>query len=310
MENTSMAKKKTGLPAKTTKRGPLSNAEKGTIKRLAGKQSAEQISGALNRPLDIVTRYLLEIETEPEDTALTLADELHQRPEWRKFKLQFNDEELSFFTYRYVQLMDQFGREDVTHTEEMQIFNLITVEILIDRNLQEQNTSHKVMTDLQSEIEIMSKNKDMTEHEMEMFLELNTQYDTARAGIKSASDRYKQLSDKQSSSFKELKSTRDQRVKVNENPANSFLGLLKQLNQADFARRAGREAEMMKRAADAEKKRLSRPHRYEDGMVDQPILTAETLIDDYDHDSVRALPRPDAGDGAGEDEPAAGECEG
>jgi hypothetical protein len=322
-----MATKKTGSPAKatkgrakpkpkplpkTTKRGPLSNAERGTIMSLAGKKSAEQIATSLNRPLSTIIDYLEAIDVEePKDNGLTLQQELRQRPEWKSFQRQFSPQELEFFSYRYVQLMDQFGREDVTHTEERQIFNLITVELLIDRNLEEQKVNHDVMVALQGELDVRTKQPDKTEEEMEMLLEIQTQYDNARAGAQSANVRWKDLSAKQSQIFKELKATRDQRVKVNENPANSFLGLLKQLNQAEFARRAGREAEMMRRAADAEKQRLIQPHRYEDGMVDQPILTAETLIDDYDRDSVRALPAPDQrpnedGDELGQaaDEPA------
>lgn len=288
-----MAKKKSGLPAKTTKPGPLSKEERGTIKRLIGKQSPEQMAKMLNRPISVIQKFLLSLEEEPEDVALSLTSELHRRPEWRKFQTQFTEDELSFFTYRYVQLMDQFGRENTTTTEEMQMFSLIQVEILIDRNLREQKVNDRVMLDLQQQIEEMSNIHNMEEEDINLLLELNTQYDTARAGAKSAADRFKQLSGQQSSTFKELKATRDQRVKVNDNPANSFLGLMKQLNDADFARQAGREAEMMRLAAETERTRLSQPHRYEDKVVDQPILTSETLIDDYEQ---YALPAPESGE--------------
>ena len=38
--------------------------------------------------------------------------------------------------------------------------------------------------------------------------------------------------------------------------------------------------EKMRLAMENEKKRLSEFHKYEDGEVDQPILTSETLISD------------------------------
>jgi hypothetical protein len=83
--------------------------------------------------------------------------------------------------------------------------------------------------------------------------------------------------------LKDLKGTREQRIKAIEDSKQTFASLVKQIaTDSDFRTRIGLDMEKMRLAAEKEKERLSEYHEYEDGTVDQPFLTPETLLRNED----------------------------
>jgi hypothetical protein len=83
--------------------------------------------------------------------------------------------------------------------------------------------------------------------------------------------------------LKDLKGTREQRIKAIEDSKQTFASLVKQIaTDGDFRTRIGLDMEKMRLAAEKEKERLSEYHEYEDGTVDQPFLTPETLLRNED----------------------------
>jgi len=51
------------------------------------------------------------------------------------------------------------------------------------------------------------------------------------------------------------------------------------MTNPDVTQKYGIEMEKMRLAMEAEKDRLSKYHKYQDGMIDQPFLNANTLKD-------------------------------
>jgi hypothetical protein len=83
--------------------------------------------------------------------------------------------------------------------------------------------------------------------------------------------------------LKDLKGTREQRIKAIEDSKQTFASLVKQIaTDSEFRSRIGLDMEKMRLAAEKEKERLSEYHEYEDGTVDQPFLTPETLLRNED----------------------------
>ncbi len=80
--------------------------------------------------------------------------------------------------------------------------------------------------------------------------------------------------------LKEMKATREQRVKRFEDSKTSFSGWMAYLiSNPDITRSYGLEMEKMRLAMEKEKGRLSQFHKYSDDMVDQPFLTPDTVKD-------------------------------
>jgi hypothetical protein len=108
-------------------------------------------------------------------------------------------------------------------------------------------------------------------------LNIETQLQAARASEQSHTNEYVKLQERYDNIMKSLKATRDQRVKDIASSRVNFLGLVKMLQQKEMQLREGRAAELMRIAGEKEHKRLGRLHEFEDGSVDRPILSADTV---------------------------------
>ena len=91
---------------------------------------------------------------------------------------------------------------------------------------------------------------------------------------------YRDLQTKKNSMLKEMKATREQRVKRIEDSKQNFTGWMAYLvANPEVTTEYGREMEMMRLAMEKEKQRLAQFHQYNDDTVDQPFLTPDTVKD-------------------------------
>jgi hypothetical protein len=80
--------------------------------------------------------------------------------------------------------------------------------------------------------------------------------------------------------LREMKGTREQRIKRLEDSKQSFTSWVAQLMlNPDLIKQYGTEMEKMKAAMNKERDRLATYHTYEDGQIDQPFLTPDTVKD-------------------------------
>jgi hypothetical protein len=183
----------------------------------------------------------------------------------------------------------------VTATEELQVFQVITLKILIDRTLEEQKVALDDMSATRAFIESM-RNVGVTSLSEDDAADLDKagdQYDAAKRTNKECAERYKIYSDKQDKMLSALKATRDQRIKILENSKGSILGIARLVMEEKQRAALGEEAGLMKRASEKEKQRLSKPHRFADGTIDQPILTPETVLGEKEIEGVEVTESPD-----------------
>ena len=79
--------------------------------------------------------------------------------------------------------------------------------------------------------------------------------------------------------FKDLKATREQRIAKLENNKSTMAGLIEKiLRDPDFFEEQGKNIEKMRISMNNELKRLGDYHKYDDGAIDIPFLTPETVI--------------------------------
>jgi hypothetical protein len=263
------------------KHGALSPAEKKTIQNLIAKGiKYEAIAKLLNRSTAQVLKEIEKVTGVQPEQSMTLVEQLTARPEWKQFEKQFTEEELQEFAHQYVQIVSaQFKDDTLLPTEELQVFQLITLKIQIDRTLSEQKQALTMMAAATAAIDKMQKSDLSVQKNREQMLIASESYSLGRNMNKECTDRYKIYSDKQDKMMRDLRSTREQRVKVVENSGGSILGLVRLLMDEDKRKIAGQEAAMQYTASVKEKERLSQPHKYDDGVVDQPLLTPETVED-------------------------------
>jgi hypothetical protein len=98
----------------------------------------------------------------------------------------------------------------------------------------------------------------------------------------SSSKEYRDMAARKEKMFHGLKSTREQRISEVENSKENMVGWIKLLiKQPELRRKLGLDMEKMRLATKIEYQRLSAYHTYQDGEVDQPILTSETVMEDH-----------------------------
>jgi len=261
------------------KTGRLSKTEWHYIEENADTMSPEEIAANLDREVEPIIRYLKRIgKTANKVQALTVQAEydIKSRPYWKELKLQFSEDELELFLYHWKQIVAQF-RKDVLATEELQIVDTIKLEVLMNRALREQQQSMNLVREIDAEIN-KEKEKPSERQDKEMIFSMERQIASLRAAKEALSREYKDLQTKKSGMYKDLKATREQRIQKLENTKSTMAGLIeKVLRDPDFFEEQGKYIEKMRMAMENEKDRLSDYHQYEDGTVDQPLLTPDTV---------------------------------
>lgn len=264
------------------KRGQLSLDEEKFITENIDKLSIEEIASNLNRNVPPIQRYikenklLLSTKEEADDYEI-LKIKLHSKPFWEEILRQFDEDsgELKYFEDTWVGLLRQF-REDVLPAEELQIKQFITIDILINRSMKERKR-HITETEKLQKLVDKEYEKPETERDIPKLANLETQLSFARNSIASYTNEYTKLLNEQQKISKDLKATREQRIKRIEDGKSSWVGMIRMLEDEEIREQEGRQMEIIKLATNKSKEKLGEYHNYQDNSVDIPFLTPDTV---------------------------------
>lgn len=269
------------------KRGQLSNIERATITEMvnAGK-STDIIAVQLGRTVEPINRYIktLGISKEQTDEAERLIDILHNRSYWPDTCQQFSRDELRYFETAWADLFTQF-REDVLFSEELQLKQLITIDILLSRSMKERKLQIDEIEKIQKKLDIEYK-VDESVRDTALIVSLETNLSFIKNSISAYTAEYTKLLDKQQGLQKDMKSTRDQRIKKVEDSKSSWAGYLRAMEEETIRAKQGEQASLLRMAKDAAKTQLYDYHQFDgDGKLDRPILNAESTALDIEGDT-------------------------
>ncbi len=276
------------------KRGPLSTEEMNFIMRNVHEHTITEIAHVLNRTVNPINRYieennLLLISVKDEEQLDLLRRKLKTRPYWNEVIQQLTDSELKYFVETWVNIMLAFN-EDVIYIEEIKIKRLIILEILMDRSMKQRKAHQTDSERLQARLDEEMK-KDVDDRDANLLMELEQSLSYSRGSVGNFTVEHTKLLGEIKHIEKSLKATRDDRIKLIQDGKSSWAGLLRLLEDEGQRKKMGREAELMRMAKDAAKERLSQYHVYQDGQVDQPLLTAETVKDEISGEILKELPK-------------------
>jgi hypothetical protein len=203
---------------------------------------------------------------------------LHSKTFWQEIKKQFDNEsgELEYFENIWVNLIRQF-REDVLPAEELQIKQFITIDILINRSMKERKRHIAETERLQKQVD-REYEKPEDQRDIPRLANLETQLSFARNSIASYTNEYTKLLSEQQKISKDLKATREQRIKRIEDGKSSWVGLIRMLEDEGVREKEGREMELIKMATKKAKDQFMQYHKYQDNKFDSPFLTPESVL--------------------------------
>ena len=267
------------------KKGRFSKQEMMFIEANAEVLSFNEIASQLNRDPDSIKDWIEKRVgfTPKQKKEAAVANELKTRSYYKELKNQFSEDELEMFQYHFKKMWSQF-KEDVFHTEEMQIIDTIKLELLMNRILKAQQDNQNLILHYERELQV-EKAVDRDQRDIDVIMNLERSIAVTRASQETLSKDYKDLQSRKATMLKDLKGTREQRIKQIEDSKQTFASLIKQMvTNPSVSISMGIEMEKMRLAAEVEKERLSAYHKYEDGVIDQPFLTPETLIQEERED--------------------------
>lgn len=260
------------------KRGPWSAEEKQYIAEKAANMTAVEIAAHLKRNSEAVATYIKKNHASSfTETARSAEYDIKNSPVWRDLESQFTKDELNMFLFHWGRIISQF-RDDVYPTEEMQVIDTIKLEILMNRALGQQQ---KCMDDIRGiEAQLLWERAQESRNVAEI-ANLERQIGILRAAQESLNTDFQNMLKKKNEILKEMKATRDARIKHLESNKNNVYALLKQIVENKEMRiRMGVDMEKMRLAANAEYERLSEYYVYDNGEADQPFLTPENVLDE------------------------------
>jgi hypothetical protein len=264
------------------KRGQLSLEEEKYIRENIQTLTAEQIAENLNRNPAPIKRYISESKNLQSSSQAAeddlLKQKLYGKTFWQEIKKQFDEEsgELEYFENVWINLLKQF-REDVLPAEELQIKQFITIDILINRSMKERKR-HIAETEKLQRLVDAEYDKSEDQRDIPKLANLETQLSFARNSIANYTNEYTKLLGEQQKISKDLKATREQRIKRIEDGKSSWVGLIRMLEDEDVREKEGREMELIKMATQKAKDHLMTYHQYQDDKLDSPFLTPESIL--------------------------------
>ena len=264
----------------TKKRGKLSIDEMNFIRQNCFNISIEEIAETLNRTKTPVQKFIdkenLKMRNMSDDEHLLVG--LRDRYYYKELKKQFGDPELIFFEHQWIDYFKQFS-EDVTHTEEMEILEVIRTEVLINRGMEDRQEVLRNIARLNKLIED-EMDKPPATRDTQALASFQTQLGAAISSKSAYINEHEKLLTKKERLLKDLKGTREQRKRNADDAKTNFTSWLRQLDSKEFRQQEGFDMEVHRVASEKAMDKLAQYHEYEDGTVDQPMLNSDTFIEE------------------------------
>lgn len=261
------------------KKGRFSVSEMAFIKSAVDKLTVDQISDKLNRdPVSVKSWIEQNIGfSKAEKKEVEVHQELKSKPYYRELTRQFDSTELEMFEFHFKKMWAQF-KDDVFHTEEMQIIDTVKLEILMNRILKSQQDTISKIAEIEEDL-LNEKKLNKDDQDRDLIINLERQIAVLRSSQETLSRDYKDLQTRKATMLKDLKGTREQRIKAIEDSKETFAALITKLvTNVEFRHTVGLEMEKMRIAAEKERARLSEEIVYEDNNVDRPLLNSQSVL--------------------------------
>ncbi len=270
------------------KRGKFSEEEINFVKQNAHEKSIEDLARYLDRNPKTIKKLVDSLNLSHRDMSpdeydkVSLKNRLYSKEYWPEVNRQFTPGEIDYFVAIWIQLIQQF-REDVLPTEELQIKQLITTDILMNRCMVERKRNLEEVERLDS---ILTEEyaRPLGERNTDRIMNLEQQMSLVRGAQSTHTTEYTKLSKEYKDLAKDLKATRDQRLQRIEDGKTSWIGLIRMLEDEIMREREGLDMEIMSASADKSLQELGEYHTYDDGTVDRPMLTPEIVLEKDDEE--------------------------
>ena len=245
------------------------------------QECVEDISTTLNKKVEDVQEYKVEspkIEQEGIPSEDDIEKSLREKHFYSDLRRQFTNNEMKVFIQHWRSLLHQF-QGDVLPSEELDIKELISLEILKSRTLIEERKTIELKDECESELNQMRKlDRDtLSTGDKQIMKGLQASIATHADYIKGLRSSYITLVDKGDKVKKGVADSRSKRSYDFDKAKIDFTGLLRLLEEKHYKDKLARESEVLKMAKDQAQKDMGEYFEFADDKVDRILLNSKTV---------------------------------
>lgn len=268
----------------TKKIGRLTKEEEDFIAANMDKLQPSAIAKQIKRSGDAVRAAVLRLKTDRQIKSI-IDDErpLRDCPEWIHLQAEFTEAELEMIEYKYNQYIHQF-KDDVASTERSQLIMAVKLEVLMHRSLAKKKKNLDFCRSIEKKIRVLTKKSPdlftMPKEDSIMLMQLEKDLISFQKSDIELNREHNDYMERHGVIMRELKGTREQRVKIDANAKFSWVDTIKQLQVEEVREKEAIYMELMNKSGVKEHARLGAYHKFIDGALDKPILNSDTVEKD------------------------------
>jgi len=262
------------------KTGRLSKEEIAYIDSNLLTMSDEQIAGVLDRSVDAITqRRAAAPQKSANDELQAYVSQLHSKHFWPTIKRSLLDSEVETFENSWAALYSQFFHQGVTATDEIMMKDVIIEDILLHRALEEKRN---ILQEIKINEKLLAeeREKDMDDRDTDFMTNTLRTIVQLRGTSEAYTKEINEIKKTKDGKFKDLKATRNERLKTVEESGKNIFALIKLLDEQKMRETEGRMTGLVYEASKTKEGQMKQNMVFADGEVDKVWLTPESELED------------------------------
>lgn len=260
------------------KTGRLSKSEISFIDANLSNMTDEQIAERLDRSVEAISQRRA---VAPQDNAnnemQSYVAQLHEKHFWTTVKKSLLPEELQGFENNWAALYSQFFHQGVTPTDEMMMKDVIIEDILLHRALEQKKN---ILQEIKENEKLIAeeREKDMEDRDTDFMTNALRTVVQLRGTSEAYTKEINEIKKTKDTKFKDLKATRNERLKTVEESGKNIFALIKLLDEQKMRETEGRMTGLVYKASQVKQEEMSKDSVFADGEVDKAWLTPESEL--------------------------------
>lgn len=262
------------------KTGRLSKEEILFIDSHLEMMSDAQIAVEMDRSVDAISQRRAVAPQKNANTELeSHVAQLHAKHFWSTVKKSLLEEEVETFENSWAALYAQFFHQGVTATDEIMMKDVIIEDILLHRALEQKRNILQEIKQTEKEL-AEERAKDMDDRDTDFMTNALRTIVQLRGTSEAYTKEINEIKKTKDSKFKDLKATRNERLKTVEESGKNIFALIKLLDEQKLRETEGRMTGLVYEASKTKEGQMKQEMVFADGEVDKVWLTPEGELEE------------------------------
>ena len=267
------------------KTGRLSKEEISYIDANLPNMTDSGIAVKLDRSVEAITQRRNVAPQENANIELqTYISQLRSKHFWSTIKKSLLDEEIETFENSWASLYSQFFHQGVTATDEIMMKDVIIEDILLHRALEQKKN---ILEEIKENEKLIAeeREKDMDDRDSDFMTNPLRTIVQLRGTSEAYTKEINEIKKTKDGKFKDLKATRNERLKTVEESGKNIFALIKLLDEQKMRETEGRMTGLVYEAAKTKEGQMKQEMVFADGEADRVWLTPESELEEEQEDN-------------------------